>query len=84
MEKPLEVEVRIRHHAKKLAKFGLVMKEILKPLPRVKIGSRNVKFTNKNGEFYIKGWMEKGEYVGVKITRGNSRTKDAVFLRVAD
>lgn len=84
MKKHKEIEVRIRHHAKKLLKFSAVMKEILEPLPKVYIGTRSIEFKNKNGVFYIRGWMKNKEYVGIKITKGTSRSKGAIFLRVEE
>lgn len=85
MKKKLEVEVRIRHHAKKLTKFGRMMKDMLIPRPRVVIHKNKVGFVNRNGTFILRGYSIKGNYVGVKITRGDSRkVDDVVKLRIVE
>ena len=70
MKKKLEVEVRIRHHARKLTKFGILMKELLIPRPKVTILKNKLMFSNRNGDFLLRGYSIKGEgYVGIKICR---------------
>lgn len=80
MQKKLEVEVRIRHHAKKLTEFGALMKEILIPRPRVAILNNKVSFTNKNGTYLMRGYRVDGKYVGIKISKGMNRKNKVVKL----
>lgn len=86
MKKKLEVELRIRHHAKKLTKFGQLMKDLLIPRPKVTFLGNKLMFTNRNGDFLLRGYKVNGHgYVGVKICRGLSRKdNDVVKLQIVN